>query len=515
MIIENYSDDLEFVTKAIRRCTTRYVHNDDCTKCVSKSNAVGVYDIVTSCDEEVEKMLVQEIAKKYPEDRFYCEEQSNKEITDERTWVIDPIDGTVNFSRGIPMFGTQLALLINKNPVLAVIYLPAFDEMYTATESDKARLNGGRIGPYEKRKLKECIISMSDFSRKSHYYRDMQAEIMTRMYNEVARFKILGASCCDFAMLASGKIDMHMRFVNNLWDYVPGLYISTMAGACYDEELLRKHKFLLMAYSKDTCEEFRKTVLKDIFADEVIATAETRNEDQSCRMKHIGRILTVIGTRVHAINMEAYCKGVGIKLPPGLKYEAFDEWIENYLNALTIENVISLMKNMNIRVTEDNNCEKGGVFIIHSSKDKSQVEAIAEGLTHIGIPGSMVYCSSIEKLGTDLGESFHRDVKGHIKSASVVICVLSKDTVESKYCLQEIGACLVLDKPILPILVEGATPDIMPGFLDSRKTCSYLNTEEAIRHFLMSVSERVNMKLDDRALSMGVKTVLLKMSKIW
>jgi len=500
---------LDFVTRLVRRYSTKFVNNDDCTSCVIKKNDVGVYDIVTSCDVEIEKMLIQDISKRYPRDKFYCEEQSNNELTDERTWVIDPIDGTVNFSRGIPLFGTQLALLVNKNPVLAVIYLPSTDEMYSAAESQGARLNGLKIGSYPSRKLKECIISLSDFSRKQHYYRDMQAKIMMNMYDEVARFKILGASCCDFAMLASGKIDMHMRFINNLWDYMPGLYISTKAGACYDEELLEKNKFLLMAYSKETCKEFREKVLKDLFASETNTAAIKENEcERNLKSKYSQKICITMCNKVSLTNMEDYCRKLGIILPHDLKYDDFEGWIETYLNALSTEESFSLMNKMGLCVSGNDIGEPGGVFIIHSSKDKEFVKAITDGLIFLGITDSQIYCSSIENLGTDLGESFHTTIKGRIRCAGAVICVLSEDSVKSEYCLEEIGACMALDKTILPVLVDGSDPNIMPGFLDSRHQYSCFDTEAAVNMFLRSVSERVGAKPDDLAISMGVKTIL-------
>ena len=264
MNVYDYSEELEFISKIAKDSSLIYM-NADRSEYSLKNNAVGVFDIVTNSDVSTENHIINEIKKQYPNDLFICEEKTNDDLTNERTWIIDPIDGTVNYCRGIPLFGTQLALLVNKIPVLALIYLPSNDELYTATEKNGARLNGVLLKITDERPINECIISLSDFSRKCQYFRDMQAKLILNMYDCVARLKIFGASCCDFGMLASGKIDIHIRFVNNVWDYIPGLYISKKAGAYVDEELLKNEKFLLIGSSKKICNDFRLNVIKNLF----------------------------------------------------------------------------------------------------------------------------------------------------------------------------------------------------------------------------------------------------------
>lgn len=257
-VSSRFGKELAIAVSAVRKASSFYSGSRECS---DKATDTGVYDVVTSCDIDLEGSLISSLKGSFPGDVFISEENGGEPLTDERTWVIDPIDGTVNFARGIPLYGTQLALLVNRLPVLAVIYLPAYDEMYTATESDGARLNGDPISVSEDRPLRDSIISTGDYSRRSVKFRTSQASVMNMMYDCVARVKMFGASCCDFAFFASGRTDLHLRFVNNLWDFVPGMFIAETAGGHYDRAYLEKHSLLIFAPSKEMCDAFCRTVL--------------------------------------------------------------------------------------------------------------------------------------------------------------------------------------------------------------------------------------------------------------
>lgn len=258
-----YQDELDFIIGAVRASSRRYIGRSK-SDFSEKTNSVGAYDIVTKDDVDTERSLMDSIHERYPDDLFICEESSNQPLTDGRTWIIDPIDGTVNYSRGLPIYGTQLALMDGGRPVLSAIYLPAFDEMYTAVEGDVARMNGAEIHGPADRPLNQSMISLGDFSRRNQAYRDAQARFIDAMYDVVARIKIFGASCYDFAMLAAGSIDMHMRFVNNVWDYIPGLYLCERAGLQYDHALMEDKRLLIMSSDLSKCQRFYELVARDV-----------------------------------------------------------------------------------------------------------------------------------------------------------------------------------------------------------------------------------------------------------
>lgn len=216
----------------------------------SKATAVGVYDAVTDVDRRAEGTIIGRIRDAFPEDSIISEESSPDERMSGRTWAVDPIDGTVNLSRGIPVYGSQGVFMADGVPKASVICLPEQHEMYTASE-DGAFMNGVPIRTADPRPLRECILTTGDFSRRSEEYRLMQARLMSDCRDAVARFKMLGAACADFAWLASGRTDIHVRFVNRIWDFMPGLYLAERAGAVYDRGLLEETGILILCSSQE------------------------------------------------------------------------------------------------------------------------------------------------------------------------------------------------------------------------------------------------------------------------
>jgi fructose-1,6-bisphosphatase/inositol monophosphatase family enzyme len=229
----------------------------------SKGTALGVYDVVTDSDTAVERRIIESIRERYPDDRIISEETNPDGTIGDRTWIIDPIDGTVNFSRGMPFYGIQAVFLKDGSPEASVISFPALGELFWASE-DGAFLNGERIGTAAPRPLKECILSTGDFSRRSETFRSAQARLMSECRDEVARFKMFGAACMDFAYLACGRTDVHVRFTNKLWDFLPGLYLAEKAGAVYDKNLMESSHILILCSSEEVLDEARGRILPHI-----------------------------------------------------------------------------------------------------------------------------------------------------------------------------------------------------------------------------------------------------------
>lgn len=109
-----------------------------------------VWDLVTEYDLKVEETLIKKIKEKFPSHRFIGEEDSSAKknipvLTDHPTWIIDPIDGTANFVRKLPITCISVGLVINKEQVLGIVYNPFLNELYTAIKGKGAYLNGKRI----------------------------------------------------------------------------------------------------------------------------------------------------------------------------------------------------------------------------------------------------------------------------------------------------------------------------------------------------------------------------------
>lgn len=228
-----------------------------------KGTCLGVYDVVTDSDVRTEEFVLSRIAEEFPDDSVISEETHPDALEGERCWVLDPIDGTMNYSRGIPLFGMQAALLEDGVPVMACIHLPVQDEMFVAV-GDSAYLNGERIHTATPRPLRQCLLATGDYSRRSETYRIGQANLMYRCFDMVGRFKMFGASCVDYSYLACGRVDVHTRFLNKKWDYLPGMFLATRAGAVFDRELTRRHRLLMLCSSDEVLDEAVERLVPEI-----------------------------------------------------------------------------------------------------------------------------------------------------------------------------------------------------------------------------------------------------------
>lgn len=191
----------------------------------------GEYDCVTNIDKDMEKYISRRIREKFPNDKIVGEEFSAEYgLPTSRAWVIDPVDGTVNMSHGLGLFGVQVGLFDGGEIVASVIYLPVFDEIYSAVKGEGANLNGKRISVQE-RTLNNAIITVGDCSHKPQYIQDIVGGIVSKFKPKVGKIRNYGAASFEFACLAGGKTDGHIIFTKNIWDLYPGLLLSSEAGA--------------------------------------------------------------------------------------------------------------------------------------------------------------------------------------------------------------------------------------------------------------------------------------------
>lgn len=244
--------EAEFIQRAFRRVAPVVMGGD--REVEEKPSCPEVYDVVTDSDVEAERRILSMIAEEFPGDSVVSEELNPDAAEGGRCWVLDPIDGTMNYSRGVSFFGMQAAFMEDGVPVMSAIYLPAFDEMFVADDRG-AFLNGSRIRTADPRPLRHCVLSTGDYSRRCGEYREGQAALMSRCYGDVGRFRMFGASCIDYTYLACGRTDVHVRFLNRKWDYMPGMFLATRAGAVFDRALTRDRRLLVLCSCQEVLDE--------------------------------------------------------------------------------------------------------------------------------------------------------------------------------------------------------------------------------------------------------------------
>ncbi len=189
-----------------------------------------VSDLDVTVQESVRAFLEMET----PHVRFLGEEQQTTTTDfDTPVWALDPIDGTANLVRGIPLCGVSLALVENNLPILGVIDLPLMDLRYYGSRGHGAFGNGRRLRVADTASLHDAIVSVGDFAVDdgARTMNLLQLAILTRLAPTVQRVRMLGSAAVDLTWLTSGKTDVNVRLSNRPWDVGAGVIIAREAGA--------------------------------------------------------------------------------------------------------------------------------------------------------------------------------------------------------------------------------------------------------------------------------------------
>ncbi len=190
----------------------------------------GRFDLVTDADENIEAFLIRRIRQEFPEDRILSEETGSHTKIEGRTWTVDPIDGTVNMAKGLPLFGIQCALFDESECVMSAIWLPVFDECYTAVKGEGAYCNGQ---PLEVRssEAERTVVSFGDFSHQRPDDFADEHRMLRSLSPHVAKIRMFGSAAVDFAAVAGGAVNATVLFTRNQWDLAPGILLAREAGA--------------------------------------------------------------------------------------------------------------------------------------------------------------------------------------------------------------------------------------------------------------------------------------------
>ncbi len=187
-------------------------------------------DIVTDIDFEVERFLIEKINENFPCDTILSEEFNPTQKIENRTWVIDPIDGTINFSRGSLIFGCQIALIIDKKPVLSFVHIKNMGLDFIAIEGEGAYLNGKRVFAKSQVPIDEAVVSLGSFSTKDFELADYEFDLLKLVQKNIMSIRLFGAACYDTISVVLGHTNSHIMFAKNLWDVLPGYLIAKEAG---------------------------------------------------------------------------------------------------------------------------------------------------------------------------------------------------------------------------------------------------------------------------------------------
>ena len=170
----------------------------------------GPRDFVTNSDVKAEKIIIEELKKARPNYSIISEEngvEKNKDTSN--SWIIDPIDGTINFLHGIPHFAISIALKSDDEIICGLIFDPIKDEMFYAEKNNGAFFNNQRIRVSKKNNLDECLFAVGKLKNEPSF-----------------TYRRSGCAALDIAYVASGRLDGYAQSNLNLWDIACLLYTS-------------------------------------------------------------------------------------------------------------------------------------------------------------------------------------------------------------------------------------------------------------------------------------------------
>jgi myo-inositol-1(or 4)-monophosphatase len=185
-------------------------------------------DIQAEADLESEKAIKSRIKAAFPSHAVLAEESGKEGGDSEYLWVVDPLDGTINYARGIEEYAVSIALVQNGKIVLGVIYQPALDKMMVAEASKGAYLNDKELKLSGESELSHCLAATDTTSKLELRRRNF--EILINVAGAVRHVRIFGSTALHLARIAQGQLDFYFKTHINYWDAAAGALILQEAG---------------------------------------------------------------------------------------------------------------------------------------------------------------------------------------------------------------------------------------------------------------------------------------------
>ena len=251
---------------------------------VKKINVATRHDIKLELDVRCQKLIESSLQRVFPQIPILGEEGILGDPESEYRWVVDPIDGTVNFTYGIPHACVSIALQRRCSgasrssrsrgqrgrvteayeSLVGVVYDPFCDELWTAIRGQRARMNGRAIHVSRRARLTESIVAIG-FAKESATLRRM-LPVFNRLIHRVRKVRIMGAAALGLTYVASGRLDGYLEFGLRLWDIAAGGLILECAGGDFWSEPLASEYGYRIAANNGVLRKPLKPHLKGIFS---------------------------------------------------------------------------------------------------------------------------------------------------------------------------------------------------------------------------------------------------------
>jgi myo-inositol-1(or 4)-monophosphatase len=197
------------------------------------STAKGPFDVVTEADHAVESLFAGELERAFPDHAMLGEETGRRSprVDAEYCWVLDPLDGTVNFAVEQPFFAVSLGLLRRGVPIIGWVCDPVHGERFRAVRGRGATLNESPLGPSADDNAVRPVGMSTGFIDRT--LRRANAEILAEIIEHFGKFRILGSQALHLCYVAAGRFRMAVSWESKLWDDVAGALIVEESGRAY------------------------------------------------------------------------------------------------------------------------------------------------------------------------------------------------------------------------------------------------------------------------------------------
>lgn len=195
-------------------------------------NVIAAHDIKLEIDVQAQELISNLLLEEFPAHALYGEEGIVGDQSSNHQWVVDPLDGTVNYFYGIPHFCISIALRLRGEIIVGVIYDPIRDEMWAGQKGDGSKLNGSRIHVSDRTELAEAVLSIG--LAKTGETINTNFPLLQHMIHRVRKCRVLGSAALDMAYVACGRFDAYIETGISLWDIAAGWLLVENAGGTVD-----------------------------------------------------------------------------------------------------------------------------------------------------------------------------------------------------------------------------------------------------------------------------------------
>ena len=219
-------------------------------------------DFVSNIDKTAEAIIVDQIRETYPDHGIIGEEFGAESGSSEFTWIIDPLDGTLNFLQGIPHFAISIGIMKGRHHEHGIIYDPLRGEEFIASRGSGAQLNGKRIRVSNRTKLEDCVLATGLPPGCVENRLDEYMVGLKDLTGSCRGIRRAGSAALDLAYVAAGRYDGYFQKDLNLWDIAAGIILVKEAGGIIEDSNLDSIKNVnVIASNPNISEKFNEKVV--------------------------------------------------------------------------------------------------------------------------------------------------------------------------------------------------------------------------------------------------------------